>query len=63
MRPMTGLLAATAAFVLTHFVASTPLRPRLAATLGEWPYRGVYSLVAFATLAWMIWAYASAPRL
>lgn len=62
MRPMTGLLAATAAFVLTHFVASTPLRPRLAATLGEWPYRGVYSLVAFATLAWMIWAYASAPR-
>jgi len=58
---MTGLLAATAAFVLTHFVASTPLRPRLAATLGEWPYRGAYSLVAFATLAWMIWAYAG-PR-
>jgi len=32
------------------------------ATLGEWPYRGAYSLVAFATLAWMIWAYAGAPR-
>src|SRR6185436_6316687 len=29
--------------------------------LGEWPYRGVYSLVAFATLGWMIWAYAAAP--
>jgi uncharacterized membrane protein len=30
--------------------------------LGEWPYRGLYSLVAFATLGWMIWAYANAPR-
>jgi len=62
MRPMTGLVAATAAFFLTHFVASTPLRPRLAAALGEWPYRGAYSLVALATLAWMIFAYADAPR-
>jgi uncharacterized membrane protein len=59
---MTGLVAATAAFLLTHFVTSTPLRPRLVATLGEWPYRGAYSLVAFATLAWMIWAYSGAPR-
>ena len=59
---MTSLVAATAAFVLTHFVTSTPLRPRLVATLGEWPYRGVYSLVAFLTLGWMIWAYAGAPR-
>ena len=59
---MTSLVEATAAFLLTHFVTSTPLRPKLAATLGEWPYRGVYSLVAFVTLAWMIWAYAGAPR-
>jgi uncharacterized membrane protein len=59
---MTGLLAATAAFLLTHFVTSTPLRPKLVATLGEWPYRGVYSLAALATLAWMIWAYSGAPR-
>jgi len=59
---MTSLVAATAAFLLTHFVTSTPLRPKLVATLGEWPYRGVYSLVAFVTLAWMIWAYAGAPR-
>ena len=29
--------------------------------MGEWPYRRLYSLVAFATLAWMIWAYARAP--
>src|SRR5512138_1929944 len=59
---MTGLVAATAAFLLTHFVTSTPLRPRLVAALGEWPYRGVYSAVAFVTLGWMIWAYAGAPR-
>ena len=48
---MTGLVAATAAFLLTHFVTSTPLRPRLVATLGEWPYRGAFSLVAAITLA------------
>ena len=59
---MTGLVAATAAFLLTHFVTSTPLRPKLVAALGEWPYRGAYSLVAFVTLAWMIWAYSGAPR-
>ena len=59
---MTGLVAATAAFLLTHFVTSTPLRPKLVGALGEWPYRGVYSLVAFVTLGWMIWAYAGAPR-
>src|SRR6185369_5072482 len=59
---LTGLVAATAAFLLTHFVTSTPLRPKLVAALGEWPYRGAYSLVAFVTLAWMIWAYSGAPR-
>jgi uncharacterized membrane protein len=59
---MTSLLLATAAFLATHFVSSTPLRPRLAGAIGEWPYRGVYSLVAFATLSWMAWAYAAAPR-
>jgi tripartite-type tricarboxylate transporter receptor subunit TctC len=59
---MTALLAATAAFLITHFVASTPLRARLVAAMGEWPYRGVYSIVAFATLGWMIWAYGNTPR-
>ena len=59
---MGNLVAATAAFLLTHFVSSTPLRARLVAATGEWPYRGLYSLVAFATLAWMILAYAGAPR-
>jgi uncharacterized membrane protein len=56
------LVLATAAFLATHFVTSTPLRPALVSAMGEWPYRGLYSLVAFVTLGWMIWAYAGAPR-
>jgi uncharacterized membrane protein len=59
---MTALLAATAVFLLTHFVPSTPLRPVLVKALGEWPYRGMYSIVALAAFAWMIWAYGNAPR-
>ena len=58
---MTALVLATAAFLLTHLVTGTPLRPRLVAALGEWPYRGVYSAIAFITLGWMIWAYAHTP--
>jgi uncharacterized membrane protein len=30
--------------------------------MGEWPYRGLYSAVAFVTLGWMTWAYARAPH-
>jgi uncharacterized membrane protein len=56
------LMVATAAFLATHFVSSTPLRPALVRALGEWPYRGLYSLVALATLVWMATAYAAAPR-
>ncbi len=59
---MTSLVIATAAFLATHFATSTPLRPKLVAAMGEWPYRGLYSLVAFVTLVWMIWAYATAEH-
>ncbi|HEY5900538.1 MAG TPA: NnrU family protein [Burkholderiales bacterium] len=58
---MTALLLATAAFFLTHLLSGTPLRARLIAGLGEWPYRGLYSLIAFATLGAMIWAFGRAP--
>ena len=43
-------------------MSGTPLRAKLVGAMGEWPYRGLYSLVALATLAWMIWAYGAAPR-
>jgi uncharacterized membrane protein len=59
---MTSLVIATVVFLATHFVTSTPLRPRLVGALGEWPYRGVYSTIALITLIWMIVAYAGAPR-
>jgi len=59
---MENLLAASAAFLLTHFVTSTPLRPALVKSLGQRPYLGLYSLVSFVTLGWMIWAYRGAPR-
>ena len=62
MDPIALLIVATAAFVLTHLVSATPLRPKLVAALGEWPYRGLYSAAAFLTLGWMIWAFAHAPR-
>ena len=59
---MSSLVLATAAFLASHFVASTPLRAALVRAIGEGPYRGLYSLVALATLGWMIWAYPNAPR-
>ncbi|HEX6157656.1 MAG TPA: NnrU family protein [Burkholderiales bacterium] len=59
---METLVAATLVFLATHFVTSTPLRPLLVNAIGEWPYRGAYSLVALVTLVWMGWAFAHAPR-
>ena len=61
MSPTVHLALATTTFLVTHFAPSTPVRPALVRAVGEWPYRGLYSLVAFATLGWMIWAYAQAP--
>lgn len=58
---MGGLIAASVAFVGLHFVLSHPLRPALARRLGEGPFLGVYSLVAGATLLWMILAYQGVP--
>ncbi len=55
------LVLATAAFLATHFLPSTPLRPALVKAMGEWPYRGLYSIVALATLVWMVRSYAHAP--
>jgi len=60
MNPMTHLIAATVAFLATHYVSSTPLRAKLVNALGN-AYLGLYSLIAFATLGYMIWAYYRAP--
>lgn len=60
MNPMTHLAVAAALFLGTHYVASTPLRGKLVAALGN-AYLGLYSLVAFLTLGYMAWAYYHAP--
>jgi len=59
--PLAQLYAAAAAFLLTHFIPSTPLRAPLVKALGQRGYTALYSLVAFVTLGWMIWAYGKAP--
>ena len=61
MDPLILLCIASATFLATHFASSTPLRAALAGVLGERGYSALYSLVAFATLGWMIWAYNRAP--
>ncbi len=61
MDPIAHLALASAAFLATHCVSSTPLRAALVRSLGERAYLGAYSLLAFATLGWMIWAYRHAP--
>lgn len=61
MEPIAQLGLATAVFLATHCVSSTPLRARLAGMIGENAFLGLYSAVSFVTLGWMIWAYARAP--
>jgi len=63
---MTGtlghLLLAATAFVCGHFLlASPPLRPLLVGRIGENGFRGLFSVMAIATLAWLILTYADAP--
>jgi uncharacterized membrane protein len=56
-----GLMVAAVAFVGSHFLLSHPLRKRSVRALGEIGFLGVYSVVAFVTLGWLIVAYRKAP--
>jgi len=56
-----GVLATCALFVGSHFALSHPLRRPLVRALGEKGFQGLYSLVAFATLGGVVWAYRAAP--
>jgi uncharacterized membrane protein len=60
MDPMTHLLLASFAFLATHYVSSTQLRDVLVQVLGQ-AYLAMYTLIAFVTLGWMIWAFYHAP--
>jgi uncharacterized membrane protein len=61
MDPIVLLALATGAFLATHFVPSTPLRAAIVRSTSEKAYLGLYTLVALATLGWMIYAYNRAP--
>jgi uncharacterized membrane protein len=61
VNPLTQLVLASAAFLATHLVSSTPLRARLIAAAGEKAYLGLYSIAAAAALGWIIYAYYRAP--
>jgi uncharacterized membrane protein len=61
MGSTSAVVAAAVAFVGTHFLLSHPLRGPVVRAVGERGFQVVYSLVAFATLGWMIAAYVKAP--
>ncbi len=55
---MAELLLAGVVFVIAHLgISSTPLRGGLVTAIGDRAYLGVYSLIAAATLTWLIIAY------
>jgi uncharacterized membrane protein len=56
-----NLVAANTAFVGTHFVMSHPLRAGLVKALGAKGFQIAYSLVSFATLGWVYFAFIAAP--
>ncbi|MFM0239289.1 NnrU family protein [Paraburkholderia phytofirmans] len=61
MGSTSAVAAAAIAFVGSHFLLSHPLRRPLVGAIGEAAFLGVYSLIAFVTLGWLIVAYIKAP--
>lgn len=61
MSALTQLTIACAAFVGTHFLLSHPLRTGLVKSMGLGRFMGLYSIVAFATFGWIIWAWLQVP--
>jgi uncharacterized membrane protein len=62
LTPQAGLLLSSIAFVGTHFLLSHPLRGPLVRTMGEGPFRGVYSMVALITFGLMVFFYHAIGR-
>jgi uncharacterized membrane protein len=58
------LMVAAIVFLGAHLgISSTPLRDQVVRSVGERPYLALFSLTAFATLAWLVLAYRAAPFL
>jgi uncharacterized membrane protein len=58
---LTFVILAAVAFVGSHFLLSHPLRAPLVARIGEGGFAGLYAVVAFVTLGWLVFAYRAAP--
>ena len=59
--PLVSLIAASIAFVGTHFAMSHPLRASMVRLLGDGGFMIAYSLVSAATMAWMYFAFVAMP--
>jgi uncharacterized membrane protein len=62
MGSLAGVIAAGVGFVGSHFLLSHPLRAPIVRRVGEGPFLGLYSVVAFATLGWLVFAYRAVPQ-
>jgi len=62
MTPQMGLFFSAIAFVGTHFLLSHPLRDPLVRSVGEGPFRGIYSLISLLTFGGMIYFYGKCGR-
>ena len=59
---MTLLVLGLTVFVLLHLIPSVPpLRAALVAGMGEMPYRGMFSLLALASIVMVVWGFSLAP--
>jgi len=56
-----SVIVAAAAFVGSHFVLSHPWRKPIVDAVGATPFLGIYSVVAAATLGWLVVTYRAAP--
>src|ERR1700751_1586416 len=58
---MQTLIIAAIAFVGTHFLLSHPVRGPLVGAMGERGFSALYSVVALATVVWVVVAYRGPP--
>jgi len=58
---LANLIAASLAFVGTHFALSHPFRAGLVKRLGQPGFMGLYSVVALVTFGWMVLAFRALP--
>jgi uncharacterized membrane protein len=64
MTPMGVLVAGLVVFFAVHSAAivNEPWRDRMAARMGEWPWKGLYSLISLLGLGLIVWGYGLARQ-